>query len=316
MRPRYFAAALALVAAIAFASINAHIPFSLVLDPFGLRGGSEPKRILTSERLSKYLLAHRYVPQNFEGVLIGPSLTANLDTRFITGSRLYNLSVNGANVTELRTIFEPAAAAQDSRLRYVVICLNLFMLADSGFKDQTLRWSSPWEAALLSAPSRQATWRLLRGKVQPIFAESEAGWHNFDLYLARNAALFNDDRLQAPAQPPANPKPLPVNASALADLKAVVAAARKAGMQVFAFYYPYNARTFEDALEPGWAQFRTAVETIFADQDVIWDMNTPAYDAIRRDGEAYIDGHVSQRGARLVLQDIQLHLDRHLHAPR
>lgn len=314
--PGRFAGLMVLLAALTFAGVNAHIPFSLLLDPFGLFGGHVPKRILTNERLSKYLLAHRYVPENFDGVLIGPSFSANFDTRQITSSRLYNLSVNGANVTELRHILTPALGAKDSQLRYLVICLNPFMLANNGFKDQMLRWTSPWEAALLAGPSRRAVWRLMRGQVDAIFAESEAGWHNFDLYKTHNEALFNDERLNAPPQPIANMRPIPIDPVALQDLKSIVAQAREAGLQIFAFYYPYDGRKFDDAMEMNWPRFRTVIEGLFAPEDIVWDMNTPAYDHIRRRGVSYSDGHLSQAGTRLVLADIQRQLDLHFAARR
>jgi hypothetical protein len=312
--PRRFAAALALLAAVTFAVVNAHIPFSLALDPFGLWRDTGPRRILTNERLSKYLLAQRYVPMNFDGVLIGPSFSANMDTRQITGSRLYNLSVNGANITELRQIFTPAARAQQGHLRYMVICLNPYIVANSGFKDETLRWSSPWEAALLAAPSRRATWRLLRGRVEPIFAESEAGWHNFDLYKTRQVTMFNAERLNAPASPSPDLRPIPIDPGALADLRALVAVAHGAGLQVFAFYFPTDRKSFDDLYQPVWSQFRATIETAFRPGDVVWDMNTPAYDHIRRNPEAYTDGHLSQVGTRLALEDVQRQLDARLKA--
>ena len=55
-------------------------------DDFGLFGSDGEKRIWTREKTSKYLLSHRYVPENFDGLLIGPSYSdLNFDTRTIEG---------------------------------------------------------------------------------------------------------------------------------------------------------------------------------------------------------------------------------------
>ena len=78
------------------------------------------------------------------------------------------------------------------------------------------------------------------------------------------------------------------------------------------YYFPRDAWYFQAGFSHGWNDFRAAVDAVFGPEDVVWDMNTPAYDYIRRKGEAYSDGHVSQIGAALVLAEIQRQLDAHL----
>jgi len=310
--PRRFVLTLVLLAVAAFCVVNAHIPFSLALDPFALWHGDGPRLVLANERMNKYLLAHRYVPRNFDGVLIGPSLSANFDTRKIAARRIYNLSVNGGNATELRHIFTPAAAS--GRLKYMIISLDPYILASQGFKDSTLNWVRPWEAALLSMPSRWAVVRALHLRpMEDIFEDSPAGWNNFDLRKPRDLSRFNDAALNRPISPDEIGRvPISVMPGAMQDLKAMVALAHAKGIKVFAYYFPYDAIKFEIELSHGWHDFRATVETAFGPGDVVWDMNTSTYDYIRRRGESYTDGHLSQSGTALVLADIQRRLDAQL----
>src|SRR5215468_6006177 len=63
-------------------------------------------RIYGDERLAKYLLSTRYVPANFDGVLIGTSASANWDTGKMRSLRLYNESLNGGNIVEEKAILD------------------------------------------------------------------------------------------------------------------------------------------------------------------------------------------------------------------
>src|SRR5438128_601241 len=87
-----------------FAYFSRNVPLSIYADPFGLWHTTEPRKIYDNERLSKYLLAQHYVPKRFDGLLVGPSLCANLDTRQLRNYRVYNLSVAGGNASELKHI--------------------------------------------------------------------------------------------------------------------------------------------------------------------------------------------------------------------
>lgn len=313
VEPRRFTAILGIVGLLALCISGLMAPAILALDPFALWYGEGPRRILTTERLNKYLLAHRYVPQYFDGVLMGPSYSANFDTRLITSRRLYNLSINGGNATELRKVFTPAA--ESGKLQYVVITIDPYILATEGYKDDTLRWSSAWEAALSSMAGRQAALRALDLEpVEDVFADSAAGWNNFDLHKVRDPRFTDEALAIQPGPQDISTAPILVRPAALRDLKAIVDLAHEHEIKVFAYYYPRDAASFQTGLSHGWPEFRATVDAVFGPEDIVWDMNTPDYDHIRRKGEAYTDGHLSQIGAALVLAEIQRQLDAHLPA--
>src|SRR5262245_23525468 len=55
--------------------------------------------IYGSEHRGKYLLNTRYVPENFEAVLLGSSVTSNWNMAGLTAYAGYNESTDGGNVT-------------------------------------------------------------------------------------------------------------------------------------------------------------------------------------------------------------------------
>ena len=80
--------------------------------------------IYSDERTSKYLLAHNFVPSNFDAYIIGPSLSANLNPKTIpqaTGST--NFSMMGANITEEKA-WVVDKAMEKSSPKFVILCLH------------------------------------------------------------------------------------------------------------------------------------------------------------------------------------------------
>jgi hypothetical protein len=59
-----------------------------------------------NERVAKYLLSRRYVQANFDGVLIGSSVSSNWNVGTMRSARLYNESVNGGNIAEEKAILD------------------------------------------------------------------------------------------------------------------------------------------------------------------------------------------------------------------
>lgn len=289
---------------------NSHVPAAILHDPFGLWRDSGPRRIYTDERTSKYLLARRYVPQNFDGVLIGPSYSANIDPGHIEGTRLYNLSINAGNAYELKHVFEPAASS--GRLKYVVLCLHPYIVKESGFKTKGFG-TNYLELALFSRTAGQIAAAAGSGRsmeTPDVFARSEAGWNDFDQIKDLEKLDFRAYAARM-AQAVPGSQSFHVDPRALQDVRDIVALAHRNNIRVFAFYFPNDIWSFEAIYRSGWDAFRSDMAVIFGPEDVVWDMNTPDYDFIRANPDAYSDGHLNRTGARLTAKVLQDRLAAH-----
>jgi hypothetical protein len=89
---------------------GALVGFNITMDVYGLYHSSKGQRLLVygDPRVAKYLLNQRYVPENFNAIMLGSSVTANWDLTAIEGLRVYNDSVNGGNIIEEKAILESA----------------------------------------------------------------------------------------------------------------------------------------------------------------------------------------------------------------
>ncbi|MGD0280244.1 MAG: hypothetical protein ABSC11_13195, partial [Smithella sp.] len=118
--------------------------FNLYMNEYGLFGDvrGKSKIFCNNERTSKYLLSYKYIPTNFEGILIGPSLSDNLNTKDISGFKIYNTSISGGNISELKLIAENVI--QKGNLKFIIICLNYYITKDHGCKTSHMNPQEYW----------------------------------------------------------------------------------------------------------------------------------------------------------------------------
>jgi hypothetical protein len=107
MRPRYWLLTTLSTVAIATVTIAG---LNMAVDIYGLYrpSGGRHLPVLGDDRLAKYLLSMRYVPENFNAILAGGSVSANWNTTAIAGLRAYNGSLDGGNIVEEKALIEAA----------------------------------------------------------------------------------------------------------------------------------------------------------------------------------------------------------------
>jgi|SRR5665213_885069 len=113
---------------IAVAAANAAVDiYGIFRDP---RGRHLPG--YGDDRVAKYLLSERYVPANFNALIIGSSFSGNWDASQIDGFRMYNESLNGSNIVEEKTISDRALAS--ARIKLVILAVQPFLTATHEFE--------------------------------------------------------------------------------------------------------------------------------------------------------------------------------------
>jgi len=84
------------------------------------------------DRVAKYLLSERYVPANFNALIIGSSFSGNWDAAHIDGFKMYNESLNGGNIVEEKTISDRALSS--SRIKLVILAVQPFLTSSHEFE--------------------------------------------------------------------------------------------------------------------------------------------------------------------------------------
>jgi hypothetical protein len=114
------------------AGVNAALdPYGIFRDPTGrnLPGYGE-------DRLAKYLLNTRYVPANFDSLLVGPSVSGNWPVGNIKGLNIYNESLSGGDIAELKSLVDNSIASW--RPKAVLLIVTPYVTLSHEFKTVTM----------------------------------------------------------------------------------------------------------------------------------------------------------------------------------
>jgi hypothetical protein len=120
MKPqRWFLITLAAIVVIATAAIAINISF----DIYGVFRDAHGRRLgaFGDDRVAKYLLSRRYVPANFNAVLVGTSVSANWNTGKISALRVYNESMSAANIVEEKALVENALSQPGIQVALLIV---------------------------------------------------------------------------------------------------------------------------------------------------------------------------------------------------
>ena len=281
------------------------ITFNLYMNEYGLFGNARGKsiKIWHDERTSKYLLSYNYIPANFEGILIGPSVSVNLNTKKINDFKIYNASLNGGNISELKYIADNII--QRGNLKFIIICLYPYMTKDHGRKTSSIDAREYWG----SLGSKQA----VELYIDKLFIKLGFRHDRYNDYGHNNYNLIKEKPNMKPpkALPITNNKANPeetankvetIDEIAYNELVQLVKAARKKGIKIFGFYYPYYIEKYN---ESALTSYKDKIDKIFTNDDFIWNMNSREYTSFRSDLSNYYDkGHLSWKGAAILLKDI------------
>jgi hypothetical protein len=265
-------------------SVVAAINYSV--DFYGLFRDSHNRglKIYTNERTSKYLFSYRYIPDNFDGVLFGSSISDNWDVSRAVGFRVYNASLSGGNVSEEKLIAENIFKRK--KMKLAIFCIHPYLTMNHGRKSGYMNTSEYWGAL---------------GSIQ-LFRE----------YSNRSKPMVDENGVEKLEdltgvilkKPEVNPAALEhtnsvivIDEIAVAEYKELVASARLNGAKIVAFVPPFSVDVYEsNKIE--YDQYIVRMSTLF-DRDVkIINFNTPAYENLRKEKTTFFDGaHLSDKAA-------------------
>jgi len=110
---------------------------NISIDIYGIFRSAKGRHLLVygDERVAKYLLSEKYVPENFDTLLIGSSVSANWNTSGIDPWRVYNESIDGGNIVEEKAIADQALS--NSHIRAAILIVHPYLTSSHEF--QTVR---------------------------------------------------------------------------------------------------------------------------------------------------------------------------------
>lgn len=267
--------------------------FNCAFDIYGLYRPVRDRHLVAygDPRVAKYLFNMRYVPENFDAVLIGSSMSANWDLRAIEKLRTYNNSVNGCNIVEQRAIVECALARPG--LSTVFLIVHPYLTATHDFKttrlSPDLAHSALGSLSLWAAYKDMLNIRLHRSQPLRDYAGTEAfGPMPRDL----NA---NMKRLFAPGSR------FEIDPVALETYRSFLAELRAHGIRIV-FVVPPLFEGLLDSKREAFDNYARMIQAESRAGDKWIDFTSDSFAAFRKDRSNFVDGvHMVPGATRQVV---------------
>lgn len=293
-------------ALIALGLIALFILTNVFVDIYGLFLGRDNRKVYTNERTSKYLLSYRYVPENFDGFIIGPSLSDNLNPTVITSHKIYNASIMGANISDLHHLIDNMV--DKGHMKIAIFCLDPYLTKDFGPKAATINEKEFYGA--LGSTNLLRTYSMciarttvMKGKI-PAVVSDENGWTDFEKEMHNidpKAAI--EKKVKAKEH-----ESTTIDDRALEELSGVLQKLRERNIKVVGYFTPVPREIYEYA-QKDYNTFEEKMSKIFTKDDILFNLNDEKYAPITADYNIYIDhGHLSAKGQAFVLGEINSHI--------
>jgi hypothetical protein len=274
-----------IVMSAAFVAVNIH------LDPMGLFHSRPGVAVYTNERWSKYLLSIRYVPEQFDAVLIGTSVTGNWNTGLMQPLRTYNLSLEGGDISEERLLLENVLERRTPKM--VIFCIHPYLTATYGRKTPYMTGRDYWSAL--------GSLELLKTYHSRRRVEHHASQTEFNEFGRQDFVI---PARPWQAQPITAGKWYVVDERSVDEYGRLVASARAAGARVIAVVPPVNEEQWRFTAD-AYLRYQQRMFSFFHRDELVIDFNAPQYLNLRADRRNFPDGiHLSPPAADAFVSEL------------
>lgn len=271
---------------------------NVILNSFGLFfDPKDNKQVVVDERTSKYLFTYNYIPKNFDSILIGPSLSdIEMDTSKISKQKIYNLSLNSGNITELKILVDNLQKNMD--IKKVIICLDPYIFKDSGKKTDKMT-NKDFYSALGSWLNLKIYIYHLVNKLNlkyNVYADSQWGFR----YNDQNINFTDEEVLKKKRR-------VYIDKLALTEFKELLNNLRNSNTKIYAYFYPRYYLEWNDIIyKKEYKEFIYSISKLFDSKDIVLNFNEEKYSYIHSKKENYSDStHLSNQGANHILKEIE-----------
>jgi len=280
---------------------GALIGLNAAVDLYGLWRPVQGRQLLVygDERVAKYLFNMRYVPENFNAVLIGTSVSANWNMRGIEKLRVYNNSLDGGNIVEGKAITEETLSRPGITTAFLLVHPALTFSHDYETVDLVprLRLSTLGSLSLWDAYKDLVNIRL--GRARQLF--DYAGTETFE--KLRSEMTPHMKALWSPGES------FDIDPVALAAYRDVVRELHAHQVRIIFVVPP----TFEGLLEqkrPAFDRYVRLIQSELVSGDKWIDFTTDEYEAFRRVHSKFPDGtHLTTEAAKELVDILNAKVD-------
>jgi hypothetical protein len=297
-KPAHWCAAYFAILLVALAAV---IGVDYAVDFYGVFHDSRSRaiRVYSNEPAVKYLLSYRYIPENFAGIVIGPSVSENLDISRVGSLRIYNASISGANISEEKLLADNILPR--GHVRVAIFCIHPYLTRDHGPKSGSMGPAAYWSALGSIQLLRDYAHAAVAGlkDVPPLADENGVG--NFGAQVDSDEAKVRwTHKLRDLGS-----VTITIDEQAFNEYSALLESVRKRGAIIVGFIPPIYGPEYAPNREI-YERYFARIRALFRPEETVVDFNDPKYDAVTGDAAAFYDGtHLSDKGTRFFSAELR-----------
>lgn len=284
---------------------------NVFLDVFGLFGFKDKDRVRVygEERFSKYLMTFEYVPENFEGVILGPSLSANLNPDYIQNKNYYNASLMGARIKNILSL-ATNLIENNTSIKEAIVCIHPYVTSNVGtdesdYMNPDTYWKAFGSVNLLRVYGLGIIrnfnlWPNKYPKNQYNINGSNSFEPLFKVENVSNRILEEVDNVKI--------SEFDIRADQRKDFEELLTLLQTNNIRTFVYYHPvpfllYQAHS--QKMDNYWEQLLSGVNRDEGEILRFYNFNNPSFFGFSKDLSNYIDhGHLSKKGQEILIQEI------------
>ncbi|GAB2994563.1 hypothetical protein GCM10027284_11430 [Cyclobacterium sediminis] len=284
---------------------------NVFLDVFGLFGfkSKEQVRVYGEERFSKYLMTFEFVPQNFEGMILGPSLSANLNPDHIQDKNYYNLSLMGARINNILSLASNVVD-NNGNIEEAIVCIHPYVTSNVGIDESDYMNPDTYWKALGSVNLLRVyglaiiryfnLWPNKYPKNQYNTHGSNSFEPLFKVEDVANRILEEVDNVKV--------SEFEIRTDQRKDFEELLKLLQTNNIRTFVYYHPvpfpiYNAH--RDKMDEYWKDILSSANSNRGSLLNFYNFNNPEFFDFSKDVSNYIDhGHLSKKGQETLIQEI------------
>ena len=275
--------------------------FNMYMDIYGIFRDTRGRHLLVygDERVAKYLLSEKYVPENFDALLIGTSVSANWRTSDIAPFRVYNESVDGGVIVEEKAIADNALAG--AHVKLVLLLVQPYLTASNDFK--TVRLTAQENLAALGSKSLLDAYR---SKVSIQLHREKQEFDDSGTQDFGNIPMKLNAHLQKMMTPGIE---FSVDPIALNTYKALVAELHASNVPII-YVIPPVSQSIYAGKRHAFANYSRLILADRVKQDHVLDFTSDQFTAFRSSPENFRDGvHLTNEAAEQLLSVVNNQLN-------
>jgi hypothetical protein len=260
----------------------------------------QSRMVYGDERVAKYLLSTRYVPTNFDALLIGSSVSANWNAGLINSFRTYNESLNGGNVVEQEAIVDQAL--ERPGVKAAVLLVHPYFTSSHNFETVELtpriKLGALGSTSLLSAYKNAVNIRL--GREEQTY--DRFGSNNFD-----TAARKLNPKLEKMLKSAGD---FEIDEIAMRSYFRLIDKLHQRDIRIL-FVVPPTSTPLLTPKRAAFERYQALITPHMAAGDLLLDINSADYAGLRDDPENYTDGvHMRPAAAGAAVAAIDRELEK------